>query len=189
MKITPADRRKQLFGAIPRPVILPASYEDLYKWVRTGYEMAGNSMTDLEYQRHFNEYFTGYDEFHMVSDHHPMFRAGQGPMAVVGVKRYGETTEPHAVWFPWATARNHLRCAVQYMMAFRRKGVGVMRVLSLPETNNFHRRLTRYVPLYFVGKVPKGDRFGRGDEYIYYIVGKGKKAEVSAEQQPIERVA
>lgn len=173
----PADRRARLYDHNkdrPRVERVQKSSAELFKWVRTAQHLKGNSYDEEEFIDFVDSSLAEFDEVYFIHDRHPKFSGGIGPMGVVGVKVNGQNREPHVEWFPWASPRNILRCAVSFFMLFRRKGMGTMIVYALSKDKAFYDHLSKYVPLFPAGKIPDGDPMGRGDEYRYYIQGRGK---------------
>ncbi len=70
---------------------------------------------------------------------------------------------------------NRLRIAVSFFQKFRYRNLGVIRVHALEDAAKFFRRIKKYVPLFYVGKIPGGDREGRGDDHIFYMKCRGTK--------------
>lgn len=80
------------------------------------------------------------------------------PMGIAVVERPGSRLQPHAVWFPWATARNKIECAAQYLGELRRQrgpnGRFYKALIFAPEaTWTFFEHLMRRGVLKRCGKV------------------------------------
>jgi hypothetical protein len=95
---------------------------------------------------------------------------GYGPVGVIAIKTDGWKIEPHAVYFPWATARNKIRAAVSFFQMIRYKKIGCCVVYSLMYSKPLFDKVQEYGVLNYVGRIPNGD--ARGDEYMYTIKGK-----------------
>lgn len=178
MNITPAQRRSRLYDhAKDRPWVehLDKSDHELVKWLRTAQHLRGVDMDEAETIDWLETKLARFDEVYFIHDKHPKFEQGFGPMCAVGVRIEGKNKEPHVEWFPWATPRNILRCAVSFFMLHRRKGTGTMKIYSLEKDKDFYFRLEKYCPLFFAGKIPDGDPWGRGTEYRFYIKGRGER--------------
>ena len=173
--MTPAQRRARLYTPQDRPWVeqIDKSDKELYRWMRTANHLRGNDMEEHDFIDWIDSHLAKFDEVYFIHDRHRGFEQGAGPMCLVGVKVEGQNKEPHVEWFPWASPRNILRCAVSFFMLHRRKGTGVMKVYALEKDRQFYTRLEQYIPLFFAGKIPNGDPWGRGTEYRYYIQGRG----------------
>ena len=174
----PSDRRARLYDhQKDRPFVeqIDKSDPNILKWVRVAKHIEGAGMDEEDFVDYMDGHMARYDEVWFIHDKHPKFEDGKGPMCIVGARVYGKNLEPHVDWFPWASPRNILRCAVSFFMLHRRKGQGNMVVYSLVKDRRFYDHLGDYVPLFPAGKIPDGDPLGRGDEYRYYIQGRGSK--------------
>jgi len=125
-------------------------------------------MEDAEFADLMDRTFSQYNEILIIEDNNSRFGAEFGPIGLVAAQWNGHLYEPHVEWFPWATSRNILRGAVAFFQKFRYRKIGVIVVHSLSDSVRFYKRLKKYVPLFFVGKIPNGDVAGRGDDYIFY---------------------
>ena len=169
----PAERRKRLFKDKRKPEIQEATYDELWKWVRLAERTEGREGSDEEFAEWLESQFAGFDVLIFISDINKGFASGFGPIGVVGITKRGDVWEPHVEWFPWANCRNRLRGSVQFFMTFRRTGNGTMKVFCSNNSEKFFRAMKKYAPLFYVGKIPGGDRLGRGDEFIFYMKGYG----------------
>jgi hypothetical protein len=131
--------------------------------------------TDEDFYPWIEHQFSMYQEVLIAEDDNGKFGQGRGPVGVIGAKTNGYLYEPHIEWFSWATPKNKIRVAVSFFQKFRYRALGVIRVHALEDSAPFFRRLKKYVPLFFVGKIPGGDERGRGDDFIFYMKCRGAK--------------
>ena len=122
-----------------------------------------------------------YNALMLVEDECKKFRDGRGPVCIIGANTDGWKVEPHVEFFKWATKQNILRVNVRFFNWIRQnKEIGVCIVRSLESSANLFNHVRSYGVLYYVGRIPGGDR--RGDEFIYSIRGKRIDGTVQAEQ-------
>lgn len=174
--MTPAEKRARLYDANKdRPTVekIEKTDQNIRKWVRLANHLNNVEIDEEEFEDYIDSHVNKFDEVYFIHDKHPKFEEQEGPMGIVGVHIRGQNKEPHVDWFPWASPRNILRCAVSFFMLHRRKGQGNMIVFALDNAKRFYDHLGSYVPLFSAGKMIDGDPWGRGDEYRYYIQGKG----------------
>jgi len=109
-------------------------------------------------------------ELLIIDDYSKEYTSGNGPIAVFFISGDGWRIEPHTVIFPWATARNKLRCAVAFLQMARYKKIGVCLIKSIKESKPLFDKCIEYGVLHYVGRIINGDP--RGDEYLYSVRGK-----------------
>ena len=74
--------------------------------------------------------------------------------------------EPHIEWFPWATPRNRLEAALEFLDGLRKQGkTALITTVVGGEAERFHNRICRYGVTRFVGKI-KG--YFNGDDANLY---------------------
>jgi hypothetical protein len=56
---------------------------------------------------------------------------------------------PHVIWFSWATARNKLECALNFLVEMKKEALGI--VMTEPENWRFFGHLCKYGVLRRVG--------------------------------------
>lgn len=144
-------------------------------WIRVGQKLNGVIKDDEEFEAELVEKLSVYQEILIAEDDNARFGERRGPVAMIVAKTNGYIYEPHVMWFPWATPKNKLRCQVSFFQKFRYRQLGVIRVHALEDAAGFLKRLKKYVPLFYVGKIPGGDEHGRGDDYIFYMKCRGSK--------------
>jgi hypothetical protein len=144
-------------------------------WIRVGQKLNGLEMTDEEFEQMLLETFDPYQEVIVAEDENRRFGAKRGPVGIIVAKTNGYLYEPHVTWFPWANGKNKVRVAVSFFQKFRYRQLGVIRVHALEDAAGFFKRLKKYVPLFYVGKIPGGDEHGRGDDFIFYMKCRGAK--------------
>jgi len=165
--MTPKERRHLLFNK-GKPEIRNSKYEDM-GWLWAANKLKGNEEDQEDFAERIRENLSEYERIYILEDKNPQFKEGIGPVGLV-VANYNEwVLTPHVEWFPWATMRNQLRCSVAFFIKTRySKDIGVCRVhVTEPE---FFKRLSKYVPLFYTGKIPSGRM--DGDDYLFYIRGK-----------------
>ena len=171
-----AKRRARLYNHNKdRPFVeaVATDSDEVRKWVRLSQHLSGNQMDEEDFIDYLDSHIASSDEVFLLNDRHSQFEDGVGPVGIVSVNVEGKNREPHVEWFPWASNRNILRAAVSFFMLHRRKGKGNMIVFALEDAKPFYDHLGKYVPLFPAGKIPDGDPWGRGDQYRYYIQGRG----------------
>lgn len=154
-----------------KPQLRPAVPDDL-KWIKASYKFENKQIPSDEWML---SRFAQYNEGIVGEDYHPMFESGFGPVGIVLAIANGHIYEPHVEWFSWATPKNKLRLGVAYFQKFRYRNLGVIRVHALQQSVKFFKRLNDYVPLNYVGKIPAGDKWGRGDDFIFYMKCRGSQ--------------
>jgi len=164
-------KKRDLLFARNKPEIREAHEDDL-KWLWAAYKSADGDLSQEDFIHHMESHFASYNDVLIVEDYNSSFKNGIGPIAVVAAKTNNWIYEPHVEWFPWATNRNKLRSAVGFFQKYRYKQYGVVIVHCLEEHRKFFDRMKNYVPLFFRGKIPSGDEFARGDDYIFSMRAK-----------------
>jgi len=159
--------RQKLFQ-ISRPAIREAEQDDL-SWVWADRRLIGLEVDREAFLMEMAEQLGPYAELYVIEDRNSRFSSGFGPVGMIAGKDLGAVYEPHATWFSWATSRNILRGMVAYLQKFRYRPIGTMVIHSLDDSRGFFRRLKKYLPLSYVGKIPEGDPRGRGDDHIFYL--------------------
>jgi hypothetical protein len=144
-------------------------------WVRVGQKLNGVVKDDEAFESELAEQMSPYQEVLIAEDDNARFGEKRGPVAVIVAKTNGYLYEPHVSWFPWATPKNRIRVSVSFFQKFRYRQLGVIRVHALEDAAGFFKRLKKYVPLFYVGKIPGGDEHGRGDDFIFYMKCRGSK--------------
>lgn len=165
----PRERRDILFKK-SKPVFRPGTQPD-FGWLWASYELSGGEMEKEEFID--NRVFTlaKYQLVTFIEDENKVFESGKGPVGIIAAKDDGWTVEPHVEWFHWATKKNILRGTVAFLMILRySKDVGVSLIKPHLEHKLFYKKMKKYVPIYPVGKIPKG--FNDGDAFEFYIRGK-----------------
>jgi len=145
-----------------------------YLWAsykRGGFELFPRGMTETEFFNHMKE-FSERVEMLIIDDFHKEYGGNMGPLCFVSVKHIGQKIEPHADVFPWATPRNILRGTVALFQMLRYKKIGCSVTYALEKSKPFFDTVIEYGVLRYVGKIPNGDPWGRGDEYVYTVRGK-----------------
>lgn len=82
------------------------------------------------------------------------------PVGLVLARLNDHRMEPHVWWFPWATPRNKLECAVKFLSSIRFKSL--VMIPAAKEDWSFYEHLLRYGMMKVVGKVD--DYFGEGEQ-------------------------
>jgi hypothetical protein len=158
--------RGRLFRS-SKPTIREAKAGDEV-WIRVNQKMQGIESTDEEFQAMLELMMAQYGEIMIIEDRNKRFGAEFGPIGIVAAVVRGPVYEPHVEWFSWATPQNILRGAVAYFQRGQYRKLGVMVVHCLDDAFPFYRRLKKYIPLRYVGKIPDGDIAGRGTDYLFY---------------------
>lgn len=114
--------------------------------------------------------FGGFPLLWIVEDEHRGFKAGRGPVGLVGLKTDGWVYEPRVLFFRWAKKRNILRASVSFFHMMRsRKDVGCCLVRVLKKDFSFMKHLEKYGVLYLRGKIPNGSP--QGHLFVFSIDG------------------
>lgn len=75
------------------------------------------------------------------------------PMGIVlSVLTPPRKMEPHVEWFPWATRRNKLECAIKFLNEMRKRDI-LLLIWSKKEATPFFTHIAKYGILHRVGKV------------------------------------
>lgn len=83
---------------------------------------------------------------------------------ITGDNRFmGHGIEPHVDWFPWATPRNKLECAIQFI---KQTGKETKLFLYIREDLKFWERVWRYKVLKKGCKI--NDCYGSGEDAVMY---------------------
>lgn len=152
-----------------KPDIRLAEESDI-KWFFVAKKYLGEEV-EADFKDHVHQALANYQETLVIEDRNQKFGKKFGPVGMVAGLTNGYLYQPHVEWFPWATSQNKLRGAVAFFQKFRYRNLGVIRVHSPDQ--DFYKRLRKYVPLYYVGKVPSGDEFARGDDHIFFMKCRG----------------
>lgn len=175
------EKRDRLFKR-GRPYIREILIEDNGKphkdvgimWVsykNGGFPLFPKGMNESEFLS-FVIKFSGEVAMFMVDDFNREYGGQMGPIAFVSVRQIGQKIEPHTDVFQWSTPRNILRGTVAFMQMLRYKKIGCAVIYSLVESKPLFDKVQEYGVLRYVGKIPNGDPYGRGDEYLYTVRGK-----------------
>ncbi len=80
------------------------------------------------------------------------------PVGLLAVEYNDQVAWPHAVWFPWSTARNRVECLVNFLQELNKEAAVL--IASEPELTGFFGHLSRYGLLRRVGTIRKyrGDK-------------------------------
>ena len=169
-KSKPKENREKLFWK-SRPNIRIAESDDL-KWVKLSASLEGKTV-DEAFEANILAALGQYQETMILEDENPRFGQKFGPVGIVAAFSTGHLYQPHVEWFAWATPRNKLRASVAFFQKFRYRELGTVRVHAIEPSLRFFKNLKKYVPLFYVGKVPGGDEWGRGDDFIFYMKCRG----------------
>ena len=103
----------------------------------------------------------------LIEDRNKAFSSGAGPVVITTSIQDGLSVVVSGESFPWATARNRLRCAVAFLwMLIHSKKVGVVFTKAPRKMKKAYSHMKEYGVLNYVGKV--GD-----DVYLYAVRGRG----------------
>lgn len=175
------EKRDRLFAGA-RPVIRELQIFDNGKphkdigllWVsytKGGFELFPKGMTQPEFLEFIVELSKDVGMF-IVDDFHKEYGGKMGPLCFISIKQVGQRIEPHSDVFPWATARNILRGTVAFFQMIRYQKIGCSVTFALARSKPLFDKVQEYGVLNYVGMIPNGDPWGRGDEYVYTIRGR-----------------
>lgn len=175
------QKRDRLFKRA-RPNIRPLIIEENgvphrdvgFMWAsykKDGFKLFPKGMTESEFFDFIVE-FSQEVGMYIIDDFHKEYNDEMGPLCFVSIKQIGQKIEPHADVFPWATPRNILRGTVALFQMLRYQKIGCSVTYALEESKPFLDKVMEYGVLKYVGKIPNGDPYGRGDEYVYTLRGK-----------------
>jgi len=123
-----------------------------------------------EFTRVFLDYLGQFYAVWIVDDKNYHYPDGFGATGLIVSTFNGWSLTPKFIAFPWATDKNRLKAVVAFMqMARYEKGIGMLN-LSTTAPGFFQHIRKRYGVMYYVGKVPRGER--GTDAYLFY--GRGK---------------
>jgi len=109
-----------------------------------------------------------YDNAIMVYDFNALAGGDYAPVGLIVEFNDGWELTPHVEWFPWATNKNILRSAVNYMKSKTNdKNVGVLVVECLESAKNFYNHVCEYGVLYPVARIKHG--WPNGDKFIFSL--------------------
>jgi len=149
----------------------PATQDDV-KWFKVAAKLSGQEVGE-DFDKKIEELFSPYGEVLILEDENQKFGQRFGPIGVVGALTNGYLYQPHVEWFAWATNRNKLRSSVMFFQKFRYRDLGIIRVHTIEPYVSFFKKLKKYVPLFYVARIPGGDEMGRGDDFIFYMKCRG----------------
>ena len=149
----------------------PATPDDM-KWFKVAAKLNGEDVDD-DLESRIMGAFEPCQEVLMLEDSNAKIGQKFGPVGVVGAFSNGYLYQPHVEWFPWATPKNKLRSSVMFFQKFRYRDLGIIRVHTIEPWVPFFKNLKKYVPLFYVAKIPNGDELQRGDDYIFYMKCRG----------------
>ena len=149
----------------------PAKPDDM-KWLKLATNLNGGEVT-ADFESLMEKRFAPFQEVLVLEDANAKFGQKFGPVGIVGALTNGYLYQPHVEWFPWATAKNKLRASVMFFQKFRYRDLGLIRVHTIEPYLRFFKNMKKYVPLFYVAKIPGGDELGRGDDYIFYMKCRG----------------
>lgn len=185
MNTSPTSKKRSWLFRKSRPEVRPFEAKDRgFLWAA---HLAGvfglpADMSQEAFLAEMAQMFGAYQFIWVLEDDSTKFRAGRGPVAIVGIRTDGWTMEPAPMWFPWVTKRNVLRACVAFLQMIRyQKDVGVCLIRAGKAQSGALNHMARYGVLYQRGRIPHGS--AAGDVYVYSI--NGKKAPVAS----VERMA
>jgi hypothetical protein len=175
------EKRDRLFKR-GRPVIRPLviledgkPHKDIgFMWAsykKGGFELFPKGMSEAEFLK-FIIMFSDEVDMYIIDDFHKEYGGNMGPLCFISVKTIGQKIEPHSDVFPWATPRNIMRMTVALFQMIRYKKIGCSVTYALERSKPLFDTVCEYGVLKYVGKIPNGDPWGRGDEYVYTVRGK-----------------
>jgi hypothetical protein len=173
--LKPKDLREKLFWQ-DKPAMRPWTPEDA-KWFKVAAKFSGQEIPD-DFEAQLAQTLNPYQEVLVLEDSNRKFGQKFGPVGVVGALTNGYLYQPHVEWFPWATPKNKLRASVMFFQKFRYRDLGVIRVHTIEPYVSFFKKLKKYVPLFYVARIPGGDEFGRGDDFIFYMKCRGSDGRI-----------
>jgi len=163
-------RRERLF-AKGRPKIRDYEPEDI-KWLWAVARWSGGDVDPSVFSEAVEQTLNGADRHYILEDNNSEFESGHGPVGLVLATFDTWSLAPHVEWFPWASTRNKLRCTVGFFQKERySRGTGCIKVYTIGDVQKeWFKGLRRYVPIYYVGKIPNGR--SNGDEHTFYLRGR-----------------
>lgn len=179
MKLKPREKRERLFKK-GRPIIRQMEFldgDEYHKDVKVAWVAHSKakfySIPDGATQDQFVDILIDFNRhagLHLVDDFNSAYKEGIGPVGIVQIGGDDWRALPHVEFFPWATARNILRCTVSFLHMMKYKKIGVCVIYALKESVPLFDKCTEYGVLFKSGMIAGGSP--RGDEYIYSIRGK-----------------
>ena len=158
--MTPKERREKLFRD-KRPIVRLMDQSD-WRWMYGGHcypNPPGDDEDKQQYMEHALSLLSGFDEAFIIEDKNKNFKGSYGPVGVVPSYFNGWRLEPHVQWFPWATKLNKVRGTISFFMFARYSNdIGITEVRVIPEYKEFFKSLKKYAPIYYIRKIPHGDR-------------------------------
>lgn len=73
---------------------------------------------------------------------------GRSPVGVVSVEYVQDAAWPHVIWFPWASPRNRLECALRFLVDMKKD----LSVIVRTEEDRLYKRLSQYGVLRLIGE-------------------------------------
>lgn len=179
------ERRERLYrGTNPRVRAFDFARDAWVLWA--AYDLGsfpalkGAFKTPQELFEYFAYVARGKSQMLVVDEDHKYFREKRGPVCLISIENYGWRIEPHFDFFYWASKRNRLAAAVNFLQMTRySKDVGVC-VVRVPERDvGFCKHLYKYDLLRPYGEIPNAGPLGR--EYLFGVTG--RKAEAREERR------
>ena len=167
-------KKKKFFKKSEKPFIRPFTKDDM--WILWAAYKEGSfphmeEMSKEDFYAEISVKSSKYQFLFLVEDNNKKFKAGRGPVCIIGANTDGWKFEPHVDYFKWATKYNMIRTTLCFLnwISFN-KDVGVCVIRSLDNTVNLFKYMREYIGLNYVGMMPQGDI--RGNEHIFCLLGK-----------------
>lgn len=131
---------------------------------------------------------SSWDSVWFVEDNSSQYGAGEGPVAILGIKTDGWRVEPHIHHFAWATTRQKLRAWVAVLQMLRYdKEIGVILLIVQEEHKTFFDHVVKYGVLFPKGRIAGGLPTGNG--LLYTMRGKKQCLGFQLSQQALQQPA
>jgi len=174
--VIPSERsrkKKRLFKG-DKPFIRRFELEDMWILWAAYKEGSFPEMPEMDKELFYSvirSRLSNYQCLYLVEDNNKKWKAGRGPICIIGANSDGWKYLPHVEYFKWATKYNIIRTTVCFLnwISFQ-KDVGICIIESLENTVNLFKYMKSFIGLNFVGTIPGGDP--RGTVYVFSLLGK-----------------
>ena len=128
-------------------------FDDVLKGMKERFDLPEIvELTNEEFRALFSEFFN-LGEYVVLTAHCSAFKTieDQVPVGLMELNREAHRMVPRLVWFPWASARNHLESLIKFLDEQRKENL--ILIYDGKKSHSFYVRMAQYGLLKRVGKI------------------------------------
>lgn len=126
--------------------------DELLADIQARFDLPGIEVLNKAELRAIFSEFTLLGEFYTFTARTTGFKSVKGdvPVGLLGADREDHKLKPHMLWFPWATPRNKVECALRFITELRHDTI--IYVWDRPEDHGFWVRIAQFGVFKRIGK-------------------------------------